>query len=133
MDAEKPIQVYGTDGKYLSNCTKKRAAKMVFRNKAKWIGFNKVELLVTKKEEKIIRSEVLKRDGPICYICNTFLHKNEITHDHVTPRIRGGEDSVKNLAICCRECNEDKGNRTIEEYALLLWLLAFELGGLEEH
>jgi 5-methylcytosine-specific restriction endonuclease McrA len=36
--------------------------------------------------------------------------------EHIVPRSRDGSDRIDNLAIACRQCNLDKGNRTAEEY-----------------
>lgn len=31
--------------------------------------------------------------------------------DHVIAHANGGQDRVDNVAICCRKCNQSKGNR----------------------
>jgi 5-methylcytosine-specific restriction endonuclease McrA len=121
MTDQKPIEVYNKEGHYLSHCSRKRAAKMVYRKKARWIGRDQVELLVTSDDEKAIRKEVRKRDGDICYICECSISPDEITYDHVTPRDQGGEESVENISVCCRPCNEDKANLNLEEYGVLLY------------
>jgi hypothetical protein len=36
--------------------------------------------------------------------------------DHVRPSSRGGDDSIKNLVLCCVGCNKDKGASTAEEF-----------------
>ena len=38
------------------------------------------------------------------------------TIDHKVPRSRGGSDHISNLVWACRECNEEKGSMTVEEY-----------------
>jgi 5-methylcytosine-specific restriction endonuclease McrA len=43
--------------------------------------------------------------------CNEYL---EIEHIH--PRSRGGSNRISNLAIACQKHNQEKGNRTAEEY-----------------
>ena len=36
--------------------------------------------------------------------------------DHVVPKSKGGSDSVTNLVLACRPCNEKKANRSIEVF-----------------
>ena len=120
MGKQRQVEVYNQSGKLISYCTVKRAAKMVGRKKAEWIGHNQVLLLITDREEKQIRREVRERDQDVCLYCGRSLEEHEITYDHVTPRTRGGEDSVENLAVACAPCNEDKANLNYEEYFLLL-------------
>jgi 5-methylcytosine-specific restriction endonuclease McrA len=36
--------------------------------------------------------------------------------EHIVPKSRGGTDRVFNLTIACQPCNQDKGNRTAEEF-----------------
>lgn len=123
-EREKPVAVF--EGiNHLSYCTKKRASQMVYRKKAKWIGYNKVLLLVTKEQEKEIRRKVRERDKCICYICDAQLTLETVTYDHIIPRSQGGSESVENLACCCGECNEQKADRSIEEYTLCLaaWIM----------
>ena len=36
--------------------------------------------------------------------------------DHVIPMSRGGDNTLDNLVPCCWPCNQDKGNRTPEEW-----------------
>lgn len=31
--------------------------------------------------------------------------------DHITPHAKGGQDRLDNVAVCCRRCNQSKGNR----------------------
>src|SRR5207244_2478494 len=36
--------------------------------------------------------------------------------EHVDPRFNGGEDSISNYVLACRECNHRKGTRSIERF-----------------
>jgi 5-methylcytosine-specific restriction endonuclease McrA len=38
------------------------------------------------------------------------------SHDHVIPRSRGGRNTIANIMICCRRCNQEKGSLTREEF-----------------
>lgn len=65
------------------------------------------------------RRDILERDRYCCAYCGI---KGANTIDHVFPRSRGGADSWENLVACCTKCNNQKGNRTPEEWGHpLLW------------
>ena len=36
--------------------------------------------------------------------------------DHVVPRSQGGSDRVNNLVLACHVCNQNKGNRSLQEF-----------------
>lgn len=123
---EKTIQVYNQENQYLSSCTRKRAAQMVDREKAKWIGYNKLLLFYTEKEFTEVKRKVWERDAYICYLCDEQLNDDTATVDHVTPRNQGGKDTPDNLACCCKTCNNLKDSMTYEEffealYNYMLW------------
>ena len=49
-----------------------------------------------------------------CKGCKYDLPIHVLTIDHITPRSRGGMDSVGNLQLLCHTCNAIKGNRSME-------------------
>ena len=49
-----------------------------------------------------------------CKGCKYDLPIHVLTIDHITPRSRGGLDSVGNLQLLCHTCNAIKGNRSME-------------------
>ena len=46
-----------------------------------------------------------------CAGCRYELPLHVLTVDHITPRSRGGQDSVANLQLMCHTCNAIKGDR----------------------
>jgi 5-methylcytosine-specific restriction endonuclease McrA len=52
---------------------------------------------------------VLRRDGFRCVYCGEVFPPDQLTLDHVQPRVRGGDGSDGNLVACCRACNTAKG------------------------
>lgn len=121
MEKEQLIKVHDSSGRFLSRCTVKRAEQLVARQKALWRDPASLILLITKREQKIIREEVRTRDNSTCYICGDHLTEEQITYDHIIPRSQNGTDYADNLAVCCNYCNEDKADRSYEEYVFYLY------------
>ena len=53
---------------------------------------------------------------PTCYYCGKELKFNLSTLDHKIPRSRGGRNDFENTVLCCYECNQEKADKTSEEY-----------------
>src|ERR1041385_2924441 len=51
-----------------------------------------------------------------CCYCNGRIDANNFSSDHMQPVSRGGTFSLDNIAVCCKSCNEAKGNMSLEEY-----------------
>ena len=51
------------------------------------------------------RLRILERDHFRCVYCDTVYPDEELTLDHVQPRVRGGDHSDGNLVTCCKACN----------------------------
>lgn len=64
-----------------------------------------------------IRIWLLQRDG-VCHYCRRPLDKLTITIDHYIPKTKGGTDDIGNLVASCRECNQEKGGQTPEEFLI---------------
>lgn len=61
-----------------------------------------------------IREFMLEKWQRRCAYCHLASDQFEI--DHIIPRSRGGSNRLSNLALACHRCNQDKGDRTAEEY-----------------
>lgn len=44
-----------------------------------------------------------------CVYCGEQFEDEDLTIDHVQPRMKGGDHSRGNLVACCRACNVEKG------------------------
>jgi hypothetical protein len=55
------------------------------------------------------RARILRRDRYRCVYCAMVHPAEELTLDHVEPRVKGGDGSDGNLVTCCRACNRAKG------------------------
>jgi 5-methylcytosine-specific restriction endonuclease McrA len=69
------------------------------------------------------KDEVYSRSDGWCAYCSKELDFDLLSTvsgpniDHRIPVSRGGDDSLENLALVCRTCNQRKGVRTVEEFA----------------
>jgi len=58
---------------------------------------------------KKLRLQVLKRDGWICVECRKRDRITAATDvDHITPKAKGGTDTMENLRAVCRTCHFEK-------------------------
>ncbi len=65
------------------------------------------------------RDTILRRDAFRCVYCGEVFPPEELTLDHVQPRLRGGDASGGNLVTACRACNTAKGGQPA--WAYLAW------------
>ena len=68
------------------------------------------------REEFFSAKGVLRRDKFTCGYCGT--KKGTMTWDHIHPKSRGGQDTWTNSITACQRCNSEKGNMTLEEWAV---------------
>lgn len=48
--------------------------------------------------------------------CGAKFAAEELTLDHIEPRVRGGDHSEGNLVTACRACNTRKGHRRLSVF-----------------
>ena len=53
------------------------------------------------------RERIFSRDGRVCQLCGT--DEGEMHIDHIIPRKAGGDHSLDNLRVLCKNCNLRKG------------------------
>jgi 5-methylcytosine-specific restriction endonuclease McrA len=58
-----------------------------------------------------------------CVYCGRPLTDANFSGDHAVPVSRGGSFGLENVEICCKTCNETKGDLTHEEFSALWALL----------
>ena len=62
------------------------------------------------------RDRIFRRDRHTCVYCGVAYRAEELTLDHVQPKMRGGDDSEGNLVTCCRGCNRAKAGQAAWQY-----------------
>lgn len=56
-----------------------------------------------------------------CAYCGIKLKRRESTRDHMIPRSHGGQDTIENLWLCCRQCNKNKANMSLERFRTIFF------------
>jgi len=51
-----------------------------------------------------------------CWYCGKKMAPNELTKDHVFPRVKGGKECLDNIIMVCKTCNSSKGKRDLFEW-----------------
>lgn len=62
------------------------------------------------------RDRVFERDDFRCVYCGNRGAAEDLSVDHVEPRVRGGDQSDGNLVTACRGCNVRKGHRRLSDF-----------------
>ena len=62
------------------------------------------------------RQDVFARDDYRCVYCGLEKPVEELTIDHVQPRVRGGDHSGGNVVTACVACNTRKGHQRVAEF-----------------
>jgi len=57
--------------------------------------------------------------GANCIYCDTELNKKNATADHIVPISDGGNNCKVNLVVCCKYCNNERGNLDFREFMRL--------------
>lgn len=65
-----------------------------------------------KKAVKFSRYNLYMRDLFKCQYCDDVFDYEELTIDHVVPRMHGGKTNWLNCATSCKSCNFKKGSHT---------------------
>lgn len=62
------------------------------------------------------RNSIFERDEYRCVYCGDQFPADELTLDHVQPRVRGGDRSEGNLVTACKGCNTLKGHQRLSAF-----------------
>ncbi len=62
----------------------------------------------TRHISDMVRREVWQRDGGMCVRCSAT---DYLEYDHIIPHAKGGANTVGNVQLLCRRCNNHKSDR----------------------
>ncbi len=54
-----------------------------------------------------------------CIYCNTKLNEENATADHIIPISDGGNNCQINLVVCCKDCNNERGNIDFKTFIVM--------------
>ena len=62
------------------------------------------------------KREIYNKYNGHCAYCGKKLNFDDMTLDHIHPQSKGGKSNINNIYPCCHLCNNQKGNKSIEEF-----------------
>lgn len=66
------------------------------------------------------------RDRNLCAYCGKhFANYNHLSRDHIIPKSRGGKNEWMNVVTACKNCNSDKGSKTLKEAKMELLYIPY--------
>ena len=65
---------------------------------------------ISNNEFKLIYKWYMRNGFACCQLCGS---REDLTFDHIIPKIRGGGNGLNNLCFMCKTCNVKKGSRII--------------------
>lgn len=71
---------------------------------------------VKRRTSGFAKSFVNNNRGSICLYCENKLNIENATADHIVPISDGGNNCQVNLIVCCKNCNEERGNLDFNIY-----------------
>jgi hypothetical protein len=79
--------------------------------------------MATKPKRKAVsqkvRFEVFKRDSFCCQYCGQSAPDVILEVDHIKPVAGGGDNDITNLITSCRDCNNGKGARPLDDKSVM--------------
>lgn len=66
--------------------------------------------------------QAIYKEGRVvyCIYCGKSIAPINFSRDHLVPRSKGGTGHPANIRPCCRPCNNEKGNLSLERYRALI-------------
>lgn len=62
------------------------------------------------------RETILKRENGECLYCRRKITKDNYVLDHLIPKLKGGDDSYRNIVAVCYECNSIKSGENANDF-----------------
>jgi 5-methylcytosine-specific restriction endonuclease McrA len=67
-------------------------------------------------ERAAVYHALIGRQNGCCFYCRKTLIGDNYHIDHMKPVVKGGSHTLGNLCLSCVQCNQEKHNKTVDEY-----------------
>lgn len=71
---------------------------------------------VRRRTSGFAKEFIEKNKDARCLYCDTKLNIENATADHIIPISEGGNNCQVNLVVCCKDCNNERGNLDFKYY-----------------
>lgn len=105
-----------TEFKRIGATRKRLRKKIAQQNKRATEKYERENKLSIKDVYEIIRHNIAENGVVSCIYCDKILDNKNWTLEHITPLCKGGSHTMRNIAIACKSCNQDKGSMSFEEF-----------------
>jgi 5-methylcytosine-specific restriction endonuclease McrA len=105
------VEMVKATDRVVSNVTK--SVEFVVPKVVRLIRF--VKQVYKKSNVAYSKRAVFIRDKYKCQFCGIQLEKKDCTVDHVVPKARGGQSTWTNCVTSCTDCNNLKGDLTLDQ------------------
>jgi len=121
----------------LDICNVKRAILLIFLEKAESVvpmervihsvskefpipSVIRVKRYISPVHDSVVlnKKNIFRRDNHKCQYCGS--KNQQLTIDHIVPKVKGGKDTWENLVTACHRCNNMKGDKDLAESGLIL-------------
>lgn len=90
--------------------------RMFRRRKAKYANRTAKHLGVSGRLVVADIDKLVEDNSMICHYCKLMLNDDKWQIDHVIPMRDKGSNTLDNIVICCKNCNEQKHWKSKEEF-----------------
>lgn len=115
-----PVATYRGGFNKITSSQSKITANSIIGVKGNMAGkflFNRVPALTNET--------LFERDRFVCAYCGDHFQHKQLSRDHIDPKCQNGEDTWMNVVTSCKECNNLKGGRNLEQSKMSLLYLPY--------
>ncbi len=78
-----------------------------------------------KRQPALNNHTLFERDRYLCAYCGEVFRHEDLSREHIVPLCQNGENTWMNVVTACKDCNGQKGGRTLEQSNMKLIYLPY--------